>query len=85
MNTLEQLRRRHPKPYLTLEEFRVEYMPHVRTDAHLKRLISEGKITVKVTQLHKSHLAPKLISLQSVAEWLDTALAQPTEPAADAA
>lgn len=84
MTTLNQLQRRYTRPYVTLAEFRADHMAHIETDRHLLRLINDGTLALRITRLHASKRAQRVITLQELARWLDAQLAS-TNPAAQAA
>lgn len=82
--TLQQLRRRYTRPYLTLAELRADHLPHIQTDRHLLREVAEGRLGIIITRLHASKRAPRVVTLPNLARWLDQQLANGTN-AADAA
>ncbi|AQZ96653.1 pyocin activator PrtN family protein [Halopseudomonas phragmitis] len=84
-DTLQQLRRRYTRPYLTLAELRADHLPHINTDRHLLREVAEGRVNIKISRLHPSKRAPRVINLPDLARWLDQQLESGTTKAADAA
>lgn len=82
MTTLEQLKRRYTLPYLTLAEVRAEHLPHIKTDRHLLRLITEGTVDLHPSQLHESARAPRVIYLPDLARWLDARVQSQVQQAA---
>ncbi len=85
MSTLEQLQRRYTRPYLTLAEFRADHLAHIATDRHLLRLIEEGTLPLRITKLHASNRAERVITLAELSRWLDATLSDAESPAAAAA
>lgn len=85
MITLEQLQRRYTRPYLTLAEFRLDHLPHIKTDRHLLRLIKDGELALRISRLHNSNRAERVVTLADLATWLDATLAEAANPAAEAA
>lgn len=83
--TLLQLQRRYTRPYVTLAELRADHLPHIRTDKHLLREVVEGRIDIKITRLHRSNRAPRVVNLPDLAAWLDQQLEPGNPNAADAA
>jgi hypothetical protein len=81
MSTLEQLKRRYSLPYLTLEQVRVEHLPHIKTNRHLLRLIKDGEVALHPSRLHQSTRAPRVIYLPDLARWLDAGMQQASKAA----
>lgn len=84
-DTLQQLRRRYTRPYLTLAELRADHLPHINTDRHLLREVEAGRVKLNIRRLHPSKRAPRVIYLPDLARWLDQQLESGTTKAADAA
>ncbi|SFQ70427.1 Pyocin activator protein PrtN [Halopseudomonas formosensis] len=83
--TLQQLQRRYTRPYVTLAELRADHLPHIQTDKHLLREVAEGRIKIKISRLHRSNRAPRVVTLPDLAAWLDQQLVPGNTNAADAA
>ncbi len=69
--TLDQLRKRYTRNYVTLSEFRTDYMPHINNEDHLLRILRSHPQTLNVSKLHASQRAPYIIYLRDLAIWLD--------------
>ncbi|MNP84226.1 Pyocin activator protein PrtN [compost metagenome] len=50
---------------------RERYFTHIRTDKHLLRLIARGEVRLKVTRLHNSARAQRVVYLNDLADYLD--------------
>jgi|TARA_Y100000815_G_scaffold113173_1_gene101987 hypothetical protein len=74
--TLQQLQRRHTRPYLTLSELRADHFPHIQTDRHLRRIIEDGQVVITLQRLHDSNRAPLVVTLPELARYLDAQLQQ---------
>lgn len=66
-----QLARRYTRNYVTLDEFRLDHMPHINNTAHLLRILKEHPIPLKITRLHYSQRAQRVIFLTDLADWLE--------------
>lgn len=69
--TLEQLRKRYTRNFVTLTEFRADFMPHINNEEHLLRTLRVSVVPVKVNRLHASQRAARIIYLHDLADWLD--------------
>lgn len=69
--TLEQLRKRYTRNYVTLSEFRADFMPHINNEDHLLRTLRVWVTPIKVNKLHASQRADRIIYLRDLAIWLD--------------
>lgn len=76
-----QLLRRYTRPFLTLPEFREEYLPHIGSDEYLLRLIHQGRIKVRYTRTDLTGQTPPVIYLRDLATWLDAHDPSNTQPA----
>lgn len=65
-----QLNRRYSRNYVTLTEFRADYMPHIENLQHLLRALKEHPHTLKISRLHHSQRAERIVFLTDLAEWL---------------
>lgn len=69
--TLEQLRKRYTRNYVTLSEFRVDYMAHINNEDHLLRTLRAWDQPITVNRLHASQRAERIVYLRDLAHWLD--------------
>lgn len=69
--TLEQLRKRYTRNFVTLTEFRADFMPHINNEDHLLRILRTHPQPLSVSKLHASQRAPYIIYLYDLANWLD--------------
>jgi hypothetical protein len=81
--TQVQLLRRYTRPFLTLTEFREEYLPHLGSDEYLLRLIHQGRIKVRYTRTDMTGQTPPVVYLRDLAAWLDAHDPSNTQPATD--
>lgn len=80
--TQVQLLRRYTRPFLTLTEFREEYLPHLGSDDYLLRLIHQGRIRLRYTRTDMTGKTPPVVYLRDLATWLDAHDPSNTQPAA---
>lgn len=71
IDTLDQLRRDFATPCPTLAAVRERYFSHIRTDRYLLNEINAGRIALKVTKLHNSARAKRVVYLHDLAAFLD--------------
>lgn len=71
MTTLEQLRQRYTRNHIELPEFRADYMPHIKNEEHLLRILRDHPQKLRMSKLHASQRAPHIIYLSDLARWLD--------------
>ncbi|NLD15901.1 MAG: hypothetical protein GX665_12575 [Gammaproteobacteria bacterium] len=71
ITTYAQLVRRHSANYITLEQFRLEHMPHISNEQHLLRVLAQHPVPLRVARLHKSQRAARIVFLTDLAAWLD--------------
>lgn len=69
--TLNQLQRRYSRNYVTLDEFMSDYMPHITSQDHLLRTLKTHPVPLKISRLHRSQKAQRIIFLTDLANWLD--------------
>lgn len=69
--TLNQLQRRYSRNHVTLAEFMTDYMPHMTSQDHLLRTLKTHPVPLKISRLHRSQKAQRIIFLKDLAEWLD--------------
>lgn len=65
-----QLARRYSRNYVTLTEFRTDYMPHINNNQHLGRVLNDHPVKLKISRLHSSQRAERIVFLTDLAEWL---------------
>lgn len=71
ISTHSQLARRYTRNYITLDEFRADHMPHISNESHLLRVLASHPVSLRVTRLHDSQRAQRIVFLTDLAEWLD--------------
>lgn len=72
VTTLDQLRRHYPANYITVQTLLADHLPHITTVAHLRRLIREQKIDLKIERITPSSKdSPWVVYLRELADWLD--------------
>ena len=71
MTTLEQLKQRYTRNHVELSEFRADYMPHIKNEEHLLRILRDHPHPLRMCKLHASLRAPYIIYLSDLARWLD--------------
>lgn len=69
--TYELLMKRYAKIYLTLDEVRAEYLPHINSMKYLLSRIDGGHIALRYTRLRGAPKAKSVVYLQDLADWLD--------------
>lgn len=69
--TRSQLQRRYSRNYITLDEFMTDHMPHVTSQDHLLRTMAKHPVQLKISRLHRSQKAQRIIFLSDLADWLD--------------
>ncbi len=74
--TLQQLRRRYTRPYLTLSELLADHFSHLTSEEYLYTLIRSGAIDLELRKIHQSRKAPNVVTLQELARYLDSQLEQ---------
>lgn len=71
IDTHSQLARRYSRNYVTLEEFRMDHMPHISNENHLLRVLASHPVPLRVARLHDSQRAQRIVFLTDLAHWLD--------------
>lgn len=71
MKTYQLLARRYNRNFITLEEFRLDYMPHIKNEQHLLRVLGNHPAPLRMARLHQSQCAQRVVFLTDLAEWLD--------------
>lgn len=69
--TLDQLRRRYSRNYVSLDEFMADHMPHLTSQEHLLRCLKTHPVSLRTARLHRSQKAQRVIFLTDLADWLD--------------
>ncbi|MDH1107317.1 pyocin activator PrtN family protein [Pseudomonas otitidis] len=74
--TLDQLLVQWKATSLPLATVREHYFPHIKTDKHLRKLITSGKVNLPTYKHSPSRLAKPWVRLQDLANWLDAQSSQ---------